>query len=683
MSLSPQFTKKNGVLLDNTDNLNGTDNYTVLFANGVYPEVKTWYKINTALGDGTPNYRARASKTSNTSTYISIFWGDGTGTKELLQLSVWDHTYDSSGIYEIGYRGTFAGMYWNDATYTSREKLIDVLQWEQTGLQRIYNFDVWKNCDNLVDFTATGYPRITNSATLTSAGRFFDFCDVFNADLSEWDMSLVSSFQETFRGCIAFNNSSIVGWDVSNNSRMSQMFNGATSFNQPIGGWSVGNNGNFTNMFQNATSFDQDISGWDVTNGGGAVNMSSMFRNATSFNQDISGWDVSNVTSFSNMFSNATSFTQDLSNWDTSNSTSFVGCFANCPVGDLTNWDLSGVTSPTGGLQSIFQSNNTGSNPNMSNWKWPSTPFSARDSLKFFRTWTGGDLTEKVVNPGTPEQYTAWDMSACTDMHEIFSSNTVFDGDCSNWNVGNVLDLSLAFAATVFNQDISSWNVANCTNMASMLPSAFNQDLSSWNVGNVTNMNGFRHVGCGDTTGWNMSSVTTATTQLVANLNYGTWTLSQITTIQMGNGQNTANKAKTLEGWGTNLLTNTGASAIPLFLNSTAFSKTATVGVDGYDGQASYNGYLRLIAPTPNANRTSGTNTSTATDKLIDSGATFTASVNEGDVVANTTAGTYSTVVTVDSDTQLTLEDDIFTSTSQAYSVDGGFGWTLTGITFS
>jgi hypothetical protein len=149
------------------------------------------------------------------------------------------------------------------------------------------------------------------------------------------------------------------------------------------------------------------------------------------------------------------------------------------------------------------------------------------------------------------------------------------------------------------------------------------------------------------------------------------------------NGQNIANRAKTVEGWGTNPLTNTGATANPLFDFSTVFSKTATVGVQGYDGQAAYNGYLKLVAPTPNANRTSGTNTSTATDKLIDSGALFTASVNVGDVVANTTAGTYSEVVTVDSDTQLTLADDIFTSTSQAYSVDGGCGWTLTGITFT
>lgn len=682
MSLSPQFTKKNGVLLDNTDSFNGTDNYSVLFASGVYPEVKTWYKINTALGDGTPNYTARASKQGNLSVYMAILWGDGTGTNSNVQGSSWNHTYATNGIYEIGYRGSFAGLNWNSATNLSREKLIDVLRWEQTGLQPINASDVFQNCDNLVDFSASGYPRTTTGAVLSRAIRLFDGCDLWNGDLSAWDVSEVTTFQETFRRCSAFNNNSIVGWDVSNNNRMSQMFYLASAFNQPIGGWDVSNNGNFTNMFQSASSFNQDISSWDVTNGGGVVYLTSMFQNASSFDQDISGWDVSNCISFGNMFNGATSFTQDLSNWDVSSGTSFIGMMANCPVGDMTYWDVSNMNS--NGLQSFFQGNNTGHNPDMSGWKFPSaTPYVLRDAFKFNSSWTGGDLTEKIINPGLPNQYTAWDMSQCTDMHEIFSANSLFNGDVTNWNVSSVTDLSLVFAGTLFNRDISSWNVANCTNMSGMFSSALTgQDFSSWNVGNVNNFNSFRFSGCGDTTGWDMSSCTTATGLSIGDYNYGAWTLSSIINIQLSSGMSVANQAKTLEGWGTNPLTNTGATSIPLYTNGAVFSKTATVGGQGYDGQAAYNGYLKLIAPTPNANRTSGTNTSTATDKLIDSGATFTASVNEGDVVANTPSGTYSTVVSVDSDTELTLEDDIFTSTSQAYSVDGGFGWTITGTSF-
>ena len=66
----------------------------------------------------------------------------------------------------------------------------------------------------------------------------------------------------------------------------------------------------------------------------------------------------------------------------------------------------------------------------------------------------------------------------------------------------------------------------------------------------------------------------------------------------------------------------------------------------------------------------SGTNTTATSLKLIDSAATFiTQSVKTGDVVHNDTDGTAATVVTVDSQTQLTLNADIFTATGKAFTV--------------
>jgi surface protein len=302
-------------------------------------------------------------------------------------------------------------------------------------------------------------------------------------------------------------------------------------------------------------------------------------------------------------------------------------------------------------------------------------------------------MTTKVVNAGLPNQYTAWDMSLNTSLKEMFSIGTagVFNGDVSNWDTGNVLNMQQCFSYCIpFNSDISGWNTANVTDMAVMFfqCQAFNQDITGWNTGNVTNMNamfGGANSFTFDISVWDVSSVTNMTQFLGGsmNFNYGAWNLASIVTMTGFAILNDANCANSMIGWAGKATTNTGATGNGMFSNSRSLSKTATVGVDGYDGQDAYNGFLTLVAPTPNANRTSGTNTSTATDKLIDSGATFTASVNEGDVVSNTTAGTYSEVVTVDSDTQLTLADDIFTSTSQAYSVDGGFGWALTGVSFT
>jgi hypothetical protein len=65
-----------------------------------------------------------------------------------------------------------------------------------------------------------------------------------------------------------------------------------------------------------------------------------------------------------------------------------------------------------------------------------------------------------------------------------------------------------------------------------------------------------------------------------------------------------------------------------------------------------------------------GSNTTATAFKLINSAATYiTKNVKTGDVVHNDTAGTAATVVSVDSETQLTLNANIFTSTAQVYAV--------------
>lgn len=697
MSLSPQFTKKNGVLLDNTDNFNGTDNYSVLFASGVYPEVKTWYKINTALGDGTPNYQATVQRI--TTAISAIFWGDGTGTA-VISGTFQDHAYSVTGVYEIGYRGGYQYMSWASGTFLSREKLIDVLQWDQTGLQRINTFNVFSNCDNIVDFTATGYPR-TSGTALTGVGRLLDNADLWNGDLSAWDVSAVTSFQETFRRCPAFNNTSIANWVIPPATRTSQMFLDG-NFQQDLSNWDMSTVTNPTNMFQGGTSNPTGLEGWDTS---AMLSMNSMFNNNQGFNRDVGAWDTSSVTDFQSMFSNTNAFNGwDLSTkvinpgtpdeyvaWDVSSGTEFRTMFTGTAApSSLRNWRF---TSASGSFASPFLQGNTAFDADVTEWEMPPVSFATNNMFKFARAFTGGDMTTKVVNPGTPDQYTAWDMTLNTDLKEMFSMNAdgVFNGDISNWNTGNVTNMQQCFVRCIaFNSDISGWDTAKVTDMSLMFQScsSFDRDISGWNVGLVTTMNSMFSGASAmsyDLSTWNMSSVTTMTQWCGINMDfdYGAWNLASIVTINGFGILSDANAANSMIGWAGNATTNTGATANGIFLNSRFLSKTATVGVNGYDGQDAYNGWLKLIAPTPNANRTSGTNTSTATDTLIDSGATFTASVNAGDVVANTTAGTYSTVVTVDSDTQLTLEDDIFTSTSQAYSVDGGFGWVLTTVTFT
>lgn len=68
-----------------------------------------------------------------------------------------------------------------------------------------------------------------------------------------------------------------------------------------------------------------------------------------------------------------------------------------------------------------------------------------------------------------------------------------------------------------------------------------------------------------------------------------------------------------------------------------------------------------------------GTSTTISSGKLIDTGASFlSGSITAGDFVWNHTDQTHTTVVSVDSDSQITLTANIFTSTGKEYSIEIG-----------
>lgn len=78
------------------------------------------------------------------------------------------------------------------------------------------------------------------------------------------------------------------------------------------------------------------------------------------------------------------------------------------------------------------------------------------------------------------------------------------------------------------------------------------------------------------------------------------------------------------------------------------------------------------VIANPNTFISTGTNTSAVAFKLIDSAATFiTKNVYPGDVVHNDTTELSATVVTVDSETQLTLNADIFLAAGNTYTAYG------------
>jgi len=137
----------------------------------------------------------------------------------------------------------------------------------------------------------------------------------FNADISRWDVSNVTTMTQLFYGAQSFN-ADISNWNVSKVTSMYQMFE-ASSFNADISRWNVSNVTDMFSMFSQATNFNADISAWNVSN---VTDMYQLFYFARSFNQNIGGWDVANVTnSFNYFLYEATAFNQDLSKWNVIN----------------------------------------------------------------------------------------------------------------------------------------------------------------------------------------------------------------------------------------------------------------------------------------------------------------------------------------------------------------------------
>ena len=226
---------------------------------------------------------------------VTIDWGDDTSSTYNASGSV-SHYYQndepavlkSATVKIAGDLKRFYFHYGNPfTTYDSPELLLSIDQWGTTQW-----FDMKEMFRGATHMTY----RATDTPDLSANPRVHDMfrdADAFDADLSNWDVSSMTSLRYMFHKASSFNGD-ISGWDVSKVRLMTYMFSEAASFNADISGWNVSSVTSMDHMFYDATSFNRDISDWNVSSVNRAPNM---FLNALSFNQDISDWDVSSFTS--------------------------------------------------------------------------------------------------------------------------------------------------------------------------------------------------------------------------------------------------------------------------------------------------------------------------------------------------------------------------------------------------
>jgi surface protein len=472
--------------------------------------------LNTTSLILTPNYGSNIGTSTITSIKKQVI-----GTKPLTN-------WNTSNVTDMQYM-------FSDATYFNQNintwnipNAIHLFSSSSTLLRGIFNNGILAGSNN-------NSLKNLNTSRSGSIGAMFLNSIGFNQNISNWDVSKVTTMNGTFSGATLFNNGDTSGtstkpltdWRASKCIDFTRMFNSATSFNQNISNLvnttnvsacdltqmftsaSVFNNGdtsgtstkplnwittNVTNMsamFVNASVFNQPIdTSNNYWNTGKVTNMFQMFASAVTlrFNQPLGKWDVSNVTNMGQMFYGAIYFNQDIALWKTGKVTDMFDMFRNATVFNHSintdiagSWDVSNVTRMSQMFYLATNFNNGYPSGTSLNW-------SAHKCLDF------GSMFRQASAFNQPISYlvdtSGIDPSGC-NMSAMFQLATQFNQNINNWNVSRVTSMNLMFSgATNFNNgnpsgtftnSLTDWRAPKCTTYASMFSTAvaFNQAITN------------------------------------------------------------------------------------------------------------------------------------------------------------------------------------------------------------
>ena len=194
---------------------------------------------------------------------------------------------------------------WDVSKVTNMESMF---QGANAFNQPIENWNV-SNVTNCSDFGAQEIPNFTNCSYVYLASNGVTIKASAGAESGDTGVlngityTVVDQYQLAYE--IKQNSTEIHRLATTLVTYMSCVFCNNSNFNQDISNWDVSNVTTMYGMFESATAFNQDISSWDVSK---VTDMEFMFRFATAFNQDLSSWDVSNVTT-------CDSFSDDAPQW--------------------------------------------------------------------------------------------------------------------------------------------------------------------------------------------------------------------------------------------------------------------------------------------------------------------------------------------------------------------------------
>ena len=138
---------------------------------------------------------------------------------------------------------------------------------------------------NVKSFIGTAISKWTTTAA-TSLSSMFYGAHTMNVDLSGWIVSRVTTMEDTFNDCRAFEGVGLNLWTLTSVATMRMTFAGTCEFNVDLGGWDTSNVMDMTSMFSNAVANKGDgLENWDVAKVSAMANMFTNTLAMTSCNK--------------------------------------------------------------------------------------------------------------------------------------------------------------------------------------------------------------------------------------------------------------------------------------------------------------------------------------------------------------------------------------------------------------
>ena len=305
----------------------------------------------------------------------------------------------------------------------------------------------------------------------------------FNADLSKWDVSSVTSMRDMFSDCRDFEG---VGLETWNTERVETM----------------------AGIFRNCETFATDVSGWKgkatETPMKDAVKGAVAFQRAFVCERDPTEGVMLNTCAPNESIDSSLGEDEEdeekkdkLPLTDETFHNAIEECLQSNPIGGMCkgseygimpDWDVSRVTDMSKAFYDMWDFNGDWSKWDVKNLKNAQEMFYGADTFNAdISKWNTQNLQNcqdmfhdaKSFNRSIDH----WKTHTVTNMNGMFMGAKKFNSDISNWDVQNVQSMRDMFAETFnFNQPIGKWNVKSCRDMRFMFSKAktFKQKINNW-----------------------------------------------------------------------------------------------------------------------------------------------------------------------------------------------------------